>query len=104
MPEKTAISGMQDFWIALEKALFEPIPGETLADRLGKRPWNCDLPAVKAAWDGMTHPNNLAALQKWASEPMTPSIREITDAAIRVCEERVAKAKAGGAGPATAVP
>ena len=91
MPEKTAISGIQDFWIALERALFEPVEGETIVDRLAKRPWNCDSPAVKKAWDNLTHPNNLRLLKNWASEPMNTSSREITDRALEVCAERGAK-------------
>ena len=90
MQEKTAISGIQDFWIALERALFEPIEGEDILDRLNKKPWNCKSAAVKKAWDELTRPNNLRALQKWASEPMNPSAREITTEALKACERRVA--------------
>ncbi|KAF0244513.1 MAG: hypothetical protein FD180_2474 [Planctomycetota bacterium] len=95
MAGKTAISGIQSYWIALERALFEPIEGETIVDRLAKRPWGCDSPAVKKAWDDLTHPNNFQLLKNWASEPMNASSREITDEAIKVCNARIAKARAG---------
>jgi hypothetical protein len=95
MAEKTAISGIQDYWVALQKALFEPIEGESIADRLAKRPWTCDSPAVKAAWQDLTHPNNLQLLKNWASEPMNTTSREITDEALKVCLERIEKARTG---------
>lgn len=94
MTGKTAISGIQKYWVALEKALFEPVEGETIVDRLAKRPWNCDLPSVKKAWEELTHPNNLQLLKNWAAEPMNTSSREITDEAIKVCNARIAKARA----------
>lgn len=94
MAEKTAISGIQEFWIALERALFEQIPGESILDRLAKRPWNCESATVKKAWDELTHPNNLQALKNWASEPMNPTARECTDEALKVCNDRAKKARA----------
>ncbi|MBI2922387.1 MAG: hypothetical protein HYY18_15145 [Planctomycetes bacterium] len=92
-PEKTAISGIQKLWVAMERAMFEPRPGETLVDRLKARPWNSDAPAVRKAWDDLTHPANLVALERWAAGDMNPSAREITDEALKVCRERIERAK-----------
>lgn len=78
-------------WVHLEREQFRPEPGESAIDRLLIPPWESKDRRVKAAWELLTRPEHLHALELWYQpHEMNPMAREYTEAALRVCRARQA--------------
>lgn len=77
------------FWVRLEREQFKPEPGESVIDRLSMEPWESQDPRIKAAWEALTHPSHLSALEMWYQpKGMNPTARAYTEAALRDCRAR----------------
>ena len=80
---------MFQLWVQLEREVYKPEPGENALDRIVAPPWESRDRRICAAWDELTHPNNLRALEMWYSpENMNPMAKEYTEEALRVCRKR----------------
>ena len=74
-------------WVNLSKARWRK---EIVEVEMKTNPWDSNDPQVKAAWDALTHPNNLAALEYWDREPekMNAVAHEVAAKAIACCRKR----------------
>jgi hypothetical protein len=79
---------MQDQWAALDEAIL----GSGL-DNHFIPPWESSHPAIHAAWDKLTDPDNLADLEYWLAfyddgARMNDWAREATQKAIKACRAK----------------
>src|SRR5262249_39703843 len=80
-------------WAALDEAFIST--GGALHPE-GWCPWNSSRAEIRAAWDALTHPDNLADLGDWLARGddgagMTDFAREPTLKAIEMCRSRAAR-------------
>lgn len=77
------------FWVHLEREQFRPEPGESAIDRLLIPPWESKDRRLQAAWELLTRPEHLPALELWYQpDDMNRMAREYTEAALRACRAR----------------
>lgn len=76
-------------WVRLENEQFRNEPGESTADRLCVDAWESKDVRVRAAWEALTRPQHLSALELWYKPAeMNPMARASTEAALRECRAR----------------
>ena len=82
-----------ELWNALSKARWRR---EVFEQEMKANPWESNDSQVKAAWDALTDPRNLAGLEQWGSEPeeMNATAREAAAVAIRCCRMKAGIASA----------
>lgn len=87
MNVKESQQEMFQLWVNLSTARLRK---EVFEREMKTNPWESDDPQVKAAWDALTHPSNLAALEYWGREPerMNVVAQEATAKAIEFCRKR----------------
>jgi hypothetical protein len=63
----------------------------TTGEPLPNQPWEAAEAKIQAAWETLTRPENLAALEAWGRgrESFNAWARERTEEAIRVCRSRL---------------
>ncbi|HYF00836.1 MAG TPA: hypothetical protein VEJ18_18080 [Planctomycetota bacterium] len=66
VPPDRAVQDVARLWLALERARFTPEPDEVVFERVSQEPWDSRCPPIRAAWDALTAPDHLPALQRWA--------------------------------------
>lgn len=77
------------YWIYLERERFRLEPGESTIDRLLVPSWESKDPRVMAAWEALTRPSHLAALERWyRPAEMNPEAKAATEAALKECRAR----------------
>lgn len=76
-----------ELWVKLSRARWRK---EVFEQEMKTHPWESSDPQVKAAWDALTHPRNLAGLEQWGREPekMNVVAQEATAKAIEFCRKR----------------
>jgi hypothetical protein len=89
-PDDNLLRQMYQFWAALDEAMLAP--GDIFRDP-DCWPWNSPRPAVRAAWDRLTHPDNLLGMEHWLAHHrkgrgMTEWAKQVTLTAIEVCQRR----------------
>jgi len=73
-------------WIDLQTAIRLKQPHEIRPE--GCTPWNCPGKAVRDAWEALTHPNNVFALESlYYQLPEGPQM-EMARKALQVCRQR----------------
>ena len=78
-------------WAAVDEQLLNEIRRCLVADEpLPNQPWEATGPDLLAAWERLTRPENLAALEEWGRDraSFNAHARECTEEAIRVCRSR----------------
>ena len=73
-----------ELWVELSRARYRK---DVFEQEMKTNPWESNDLQVKAAWDKLTQPINLAALEQWGSEPqkMNPAAQHATAKAIECC-------------------
>jgi hypothetical protein len=72
-------------WLELNRAVSQ---AELLAGSVRQPPWNSQVPAVREAWDRLTDPANLLALEQWLCQSAEGTQAEWARQALAVCRER----------------
>ena len=78
-------------WVALSQARFQSARiGERgiSLEKLAVKAWESTDPAVVAAWERLTHPDNLRGLEAWSEQVWNPIAAEATRKALEICRSR----------------
>ena len=88
MHEDPEIDRVFWLWVALSNARCSGA-SEDAMNRLADPSWDSRYPEIRDAWDALTHPDNLTALEAWdAMGPKNPVAAEATAKALERCRAR----------------
>lgn len=82
-----SMSQMHRLWVDLSIAMNHGPAGHAIFERRAA-PWDSEDEEIRAAWDALTHPDNLASLLGWGDGDLNQFAREATEKAIAHCRSR----------------